>query len=129
MPEILTDLKLETDERYLRTIKVPFTENEITTLRTARGIQDAWWQIGKSGSGWHRNLTTDLSIPWGTMLLDKEAAKEDAATCFKKIQDLLEKPNKNEDLVSLEEDLKKIADCLVKVFPKIAEEQKPPPTP
>lgn len=41
MPEILTDLKLETDERYLRTIQVPFSENEIAALRVAREIKGA----------------------------------------------------------------------------------------
>ena len=129
MPEILTDLKLETDERYLRTIQVPFSENEIAALRVAREIKGAWWKTGSKVSGWHRDLYTQLSIPWGTVLLNRETAEANATTAFKEIQELLEKPNKNKDLVSLEEDLKKIADCLVKVFPKIAEEQKPPPTP
>ena len=42
------------------------------------------------------------------MLSIERAAEANATTAFKKIQELLEKPNKNKDLVSLEEDLKKL---------------------
>lgn len=112
--------------KLIRTIQVPFTDSEISALRMAREIQDSWWEVGKHGSGYHRDLGTGgLGIPWGTMLLKREVAEQDAKKCFDKIQRLLEKPDKNKDLVSLEEDLKKIAGCLTEVFPKISEDQKP----
>ncbi len=125
MPEQFTDLKLEDRGRNFGTIRVPFTEGQVDSLRTARKIMNSWWEIGKVVSGYHRDLSTGgLSIPWGTMLLHKEAAEEDAKNCFEKIQGLLEKPKKNNDLISIEEDLKKIAECLVEVFPKIVEDNK-----
>ena len=42
-------------------LKVPFSENEIAALRVARGIKGAWWQNRKQGgSGWHRDLYTQI---------------------------------------------------------------------
>jgi len=113
------NLDLEIDGKVIRTITVPFSESEVDTLRGLRDIKTNWWRTeGVRGSGWHRDLYTDLEIPWGATLIDREEAMAEARKSLERIEGLLQKTSQSAELASMENDLRSIASGLLSVFPK-----------
>ena len=111
-------MDLEIDGRVLRTITVPFSETEVATLKGLRDIKRKWWEEeGVRGSGWHRDLYTDLDVPWGATLMDRDEAMRDARKSIERIKELLQRTKDSTELASMESDLRTIANGLLRVFP------------
>lgn len=122
--EQLTDLPLEIDGRVIRTIQVPFSQQELDRLRELRKLKEKWQNEAMRGSGWTRELYVNLDIPWGYSLIKRERAYGDIRKGLDLIYKALEKEEQSKEVSSLADDLRQIESGLKSFLPPDEPEKK-----